>query len=194
MICGGRNRRVFGGCRSDMPSVCQIFRTGANARCVPESGQARQIPAGDGTYGAGRWVAEDSFGGGLLARGTDQRRCLTSSGRGKRSSMPSAKNCSRWTAEDWMLVCGRSTNLFGSGYRKSALCSPRTFPEQRRNSQSTARKSYSRRRVQAFESREIGICWADVRVVPGARIELATPAFSGRRSTTELPRHLIYKV
>jgi hypothetical protein len=27
-------------------------------------------------------------------------------------------------------------------------------------------------------------------VVPGARIELATPAFSGRRSTTELPRHL----
>jgi hypothetical protein len=26
------------------------------------------------------------------------------------------------------------------------------------------------------------------RMVPGARIELATPAFSGRRSTTELPR------
>jgi hypothetical protein len=26
-------------------------------------------------------------------------------------------------------------------------------------------------------------------VVPGARIELATPAFSGRRSTNELPRH-----
>jgi|SRR5271167_4860381 hypothetical protein len=26
------------------------------------------------------------------------------------------------------------------------------------------------------------------RVVPGARIELATPAFSGRRSTNELPR------
>jgi hypothetical protein len=25
-------------------------------------------------------------------------------------------------------------------------------------------------------------------LVPGARIELATPAFSGRRSTTELPR------
>src|SRR5216683_17927 len=25
--------------------------------------------------------------------------------------------------------------------------------------------------------------------VPGARIELATPAFSGRRSTNELPRH-----
>jgi hypothetical protein len=25
-------------------------------------------------------------------------------------------------------------------------------------------------------------------MVPGARIELATPAFSGRRSTTELPR------
>ena len=28
-----------------------------------------------------------------------------------------------------------------------------------------------------------------VSMVPGARIELATPAFSGRRSTTELPRH-----
>ena len=27
------------------------------------------------------------------------------------------------------------------------------------------------------------------RMVPGARIELATPAFSGRRSTNELPRH-----
>src|SRR5204863_4319410 len=26
------------------------------------------------------------------------------------------------------------------------------------------------------------------KLVPGARIELATPAFSGRRSTTELPR------
>jgi hypothetical protein len=26
-------------------------------------------------------------------------------------------------------------------------------------------------------------------MVPGARIELATPAFSGRRSTSELPRH-----
>ncbi len=29
-----------------------------------------------------------------------------------------------------------------------------------------------------------------VRMVPGARIELATPAFSGRRSTNELPRHI----
>ena len=27
-------------------------------------------------------------------------------------------------------------------------------------------------------------------LVPGARIELATPAFSGRRSTNELPRHI----
>jgi hypothetical protein len=34
-----------------------------------------------------------------------------------------------------------------------------------------------------------GIYSADVRMVPGARIELATPAFSGRRSTSELPRH-----
>jgi hypothetical protein len=30
-------------------------------------------------------------------------------------------------------------------------------------------------------------------VVPGARIELATPAFSGRRSTTELPRHVWFR-
>jgi hypothetical protein len=30
-------------------------------------------------------------------------------------------------------------------------------------------------------------------MVPGARIELATPAFSGRRSTTELPRHLLFR-
>ena len=30
-----------------------------------------------------------------------------------------------------------------------------------------------------------------VTMVPGARIELATPAFSGRRSTTELPRHFV---
>src|SRR5438132_14100565 len=28
------------------------------------------------------------------------------------------------------------------------------------------------------------------KLVPGARIELATPAFSGRRSTNELPRHI----
>jgi hypothetical protein len=30
-------------------------------------------------------------------------------------------------------------------------------------------------------------------MVPGARIELATPAFSGRRSTNELPRHKRFK-
>jgi site-specific DNA recombinase len=30
-------------------------------------------------------------------------------------------------------------------------------------------------------------------MVPGARIELATPAFSGRRSTTELPRRLLFR-
>jgi hypothetical protein len=30
---------------------------------------------------------------------------------------------------------------------------------------------------------------AETIMEPGARIELATPAFSGRRSTTELPRH-----
>jgi hypothetical protein len=34
------------------------------------------------------------------------------------------------------------------------------------------------------------VVWANEKqiLVPGARIELATPAFSGRRSTTELPR------
>jgi hypothetical protein len=32
-----------------------------------------------------------------------------------------------------------------------------------------------------------------VPMVPGARIELATPAFSGRRSTTELPRHVWFR-
>ena len=36
---------------------------------------------------------------------------------------------------------------------------------------------------------ETGISWGwSLTVVPGARIELATPAFSGRRSTNELPR------
>ena len=33
-----------------------------------------------------------------------------------------------------------------------------------------------------------GSCWA-ILVVPRARIGLATPAFSGPRSTNELPRH-----
>jgi hypothetical protein len=45
-------------------------------------------------------------------------------------------------------------------------------------------------RMQSLEAEiTIATCWAGVRMVPGARIELATPAFSGRRSTTELPRH-----
>ncbi len=36
-----------------------------------------------------------------------------------------------------------------------------------------------------------GISWGmAISMVPGARIELATPAFSGRRSTNELPRHI----
>ncbi len=30
-------------------------------------------------------------------------------------------------------------------------------------------------------------------MVPGARIELATPAFSGRRSTNELPWHVVFR-
>ena len=35
----------------------------------------------------------------------------------------------------------------------------------------------------------LGVDAVAVSMVPGARIELATPAFSGRRSTSELPRH-----
>src|SRR6266436_5243215 len=35
----------------------------------------------------------------------------------------------------------------------------------------------------------LGMDAVAVSMVPGARIELATPAFSGRRSTSELPRH-----
>jgi hypothetical protein len=35
---------------------------------------------------------------------------------------------------------------------------------------------------------------SDLGMVPGARIELATPAFSGRRSTSELPRHSVHLV
>ena len=54
--------------------------------------------------------------------------------------------------------------------------------------ENTAPISRLPRKGTATRSAEIGIYWADVRVVPGARIELATPAFSGRRSNTELPR------
>src|SRR5258708_6280648 len=57
-----------------------------------------------------------------------------------------------------------------------------------RSWRNTAPTSRLRRKGTATWSAEIGIYWADVRVVPGPRIELATPAFSGRRSTTELPR------
>src|SRR6266478_8212363 len=63
------------------------------------------------------------------------------------------------------------------------------FRSQKVNCRNTARLSRSRRRGRLFELREIGTYSADVRMVPGARIELATPAFSGRRSTNELPRH-----
>ncbi len=61
--------------------------------------------------------------------------------------------------------------------------------ERRQNSPNTARQSRSLRNDRRTESQGIGTCLADVRMVPGARIELATPAFSGRRSTSELPRH-----
>ena len=41
-------------------------------------------------------------------------------------------------------------------------------------------------------SGEWNLCWAvipAIRMVPGGRVELPTPAFSGPRSTGELPRH-----
>jgi hypothetical protein len=38
-------------------------------------------------------------------------------------------------------------------------------------------------------SREIGKCWRAILMVPRGRVELPTPAFSGPRSTGELPRH-----
>ena len=41
----------------------------------------------------------------------------------------------------------------------------------------------------ASEFRANALFLAEIEMVPGARIELATPAFSGRRSTSELPRH-----
>src|SRR6266436_9569609 len=60
-----------------------------------------------------------------------------------------------------------------------------------RRSRSTWRKSHSPRKGRATSPLEPGICSAlAARMVPGARIELATPAFSGRRSTNELPRHI----
>jgi hypothetical protein len=49
------------------------------------------------------------------------------------------------------------------------------------------RRSGKERRVSGFLA--TGIHSMGIEMVPGARIELATPAFSGRRSTTELPRH-----
>ena len=63
-----------------------------------------------------------------------------------------------------------------------------TCCERSQSWQSTAQKSLSPRKDKPTKSAAIGTCWADVRMVPGARIELATPAFSGQRSTNELPR------
>ena len=58
------------------------------------------------------------------------------------------------------------------------------------NWQNTSTKLRSRRSATGMSPRELGILLSvAVSVVPGARIELATPAFSGRRSTNELPRH-----
>jgi hypothetical protein len=53
----------------------------------------------------------------------------------------------------------------------------------------TSRKSRWSLAENTTRPQELGIWWGlAVSMVPGARIELATPAFSGRRSTTELPR------
>lgn len=40
------------------------------------------------------------------------------------------------------------------------------------------------------QSRNLDMAENGNSMVPGARIELATPAFSGRRSTNELPRQI----
>ncbi len=37
------------------------------------------------------------------------------------------------------------------------------------------------------------VFWRSKKMVPRARIELATPAFSGQRSTTELPRRWSFR-
>ena len=83
----------------------------------------------------------------------------------------------------------RLRNSFRSACRIFEGCSPPTFPGRKPNSRSTVPRSRSPRRGRRSELQEIGTYSADVRMVPGARIELATPAFSGRRSTNELPRH-----
>jgi hypothetical protein len=83
----------------------------------------------------------------------------------------------------------RSWSLFRSACRTFAGYSLLMFPGRKQNSPNTARQSRLRQRDRPSGFQEIGIYLADVRMVPGARIELATPAFSGRRSTSELPRH-----
>ncbi len=57
--------------------------------------------------------------------------------------------------------------------------------EQRQNGGGHRRRPW---RIQRTLRAELAAL-VDVGVVPGARIELATPAFSGRRSTNELPWH-----
>ena len=54
----------------------------------------------------------------------------------------------------------------------------------------TASAKYGSRSL-SVEIEEHRTCEEAANLVPGARIELATPAFSGRRSTTELPRQWI---
>jgi Protein of unknown function (DUF2950) len=75
------------------------------------------------------------------------------------------------------------------GCRTFADCSLQMCRARRPNYRGTVRPSRLRQMVRVIAFWEIGICLADLRMVPGARIELATPAFSGRRSTSELPRH-----
>jgi hypothetical protein len=130
-------------------------------------------------------------------------------GRGQRLLMNSlwpstartrARKC-RMSVETARLTVAGSThdskrlrNSFRNACRIFAACCLPTWPEPKLNSRNTARLLRSRRRDRLSELLGIGTCSADVRVVPGARIELATPAFSGRRSTGELPRHMVYLV
>jgi hypothetical protein len=76
-------------------------------------------------------------------------------------------------------------------WQTSIVCS---IPSQRwlaQPSRSTPGKLLLRRMAELTSHKELGTCWGvAVTMVPGARIELATPAFSGRRSTNELPRQI----
>jgi hypothetical protein len=109
-------------------------------------------------------------------------------GSARRNWTLSVKNSLRLTVAGSTHDSKRLRNSFRNACGISAACCLLTWPGPKLNSRNTARLLRSRRRDRVSELLGIGTCSADVRVVPGARIELATPAFSGRRSTNELPR------